>query len=812
MATSRQAAALHAGLLVAAAVFVVWIRTLPLALATVGDDLRPEIQYLGEDGRQHVYLGDYDSYLWLRHARNYLRNGTTCDAIVAGECRDTYTHAPVGRRMRYARSLHIAAIVALQRFVTLFHPRQPLAATAFWVPVVVAVVGVVPAYFLGLRVAGPLGGLAAVVLINVDPLFLRRSFGADNDVWNVVLPLWMVWAAVEAIVAPTAGRRIAWALVAAVFSALHGAVWRGWIFGAGVVAIALVVDAVARAVRARAIGRTALVDAALALVVLAAGAAVARWIGGPEDLSRLAGSHGLVWPDTFTTVSELAPQSVAEMAAESGGRAYFLLAFVGALLAALPSYGWRLWDGIVLVAGIAVGTFALAPGDPGGRATFPLLAVALAAALALGVRDVTPRQRAGLVLVVWLVAGAARANAVRFILLMVAPLGLLAALTLGRAHEALRALVARRLAGTPLRLASGALLVLVATAAVPALRRGAGVARDYGPRIDDAWWDTLVHIRDTTSPDAIVDTWWDYGHWAKYVAERRVTMDGASLRTHIPYWPARALLAPTEREAIGLLRMLNCGSDATPEPEGRGGAWARVVGYGIAPRAALSMIIALASLDRTGAADRLAAQGLPAAAVEDVLRSTHCTPPPAYLVLSADLGRLVGWRRLGAWNFERDTPGPDAGYLVHEWLPCKVVGGDGSAWQCAIGKPIDASGRVLLGLGFRSDAPSRSRAYFERAGARDGRPDQVGTPGLLLVADAAGVEEIAFPDATEPGLAFLVDTVGRRVLAGPPFLIRSTYTRLLYLGPEHTPHFTKVDDRLGKWGERVVAWRIEPTP
>ena len=45
---------------------------------------------------RHVYLGDFDSYLWLRMARNLLRHGTACDAIVAGECRDNHAHAPVG--------------------------------------------------------------------------------------------------------------------------------------------------------------------------------------------------------------------------------------------------------------------------------------------------------------------------------------------------------------------------------------------------------------------------------------------------------------------------------------------------------------------------------------------------------------------------------------------------------------------------------------------------------------------------------------------------------------------------------------------
>ncbi len=75
-------------------------------------------------------------------------------------------------------------------------------------------------------------------------------------------------------------------------------------------------------------------------------------------------------------------------------------------------------------------------------------------------------------------------------------------------------------------------------------------------------------LRQQSPPNAIVNTWWDYGYWAKYAAERRVNNDGGSLRTHIPYWTARVLAAPSERESAGLLRMLDCGSDATPEAEG----------------------------------------------------------------------------------------------------------------------------------------------------------------------------------------------------------------------------------------------------
>ena len=137
------------------------------------------------------------------------------------------------------------------------------------------------------------------------------------------------------------------------------------------------------------------------------------------------------------------------------------------------------------------------------------------------------------------------------------------------------------------------------------MRQGYAAARSYLPKLNAAWWSTLSVLRQQSPPDAIVNTWWDYGYWTKYVAERRVNNDGGSLRTHIPYWTARALAAPTERESAGLLRMLDCGSDATPEAEGNEGAYGKLLSYGVDGLKAEAIIL------RTGADGSPAGAGIP---------------------------------------------------------------------------------------------------------------------------------------------------------------------------------------------------------
>src|SRR5262249_46398106 len=118
-------------------------------VAATRDRLASAYTYRAEDGRDHVYLGDLDSYLWLRRARQYLRTGTTCDMVAQGDCRDLHTLAPVGSSMRYARSIHIAAIVAVQRIASWLRPRWPLPSSAMLVPVIVGAVGGLPAFALG---------------------------------------------------------------------------------------------------------------------------------------------------------------------------------------------------------------------------------------------------------------------------------------------------------------------------------------------------------------------------------------------------------------------------------------------------------------------------------------------------------------------------------------------------------------------------------------------------------------------------------------------------------------------------------------
>jgi dolichyl-phosphooligosaccharide-protein glycotransferase len=823
-------------LALAAAGVAAWVQLVPLALPGVAD--RAPLTFRGGDGREHVYLGNFDSYLFVRHARRLLRTGTACDAWVHGECRDTLGNAPVGRTSRYHGGLHVLVIATLHALVSWLVPGFPITSSAALVPVLTAALTALVGYAIGLRLAGPLGGLAAAVVITATPAFLTRTTGADNDVWNVLLPLALVWVATEALAARDARRASLWMVAAGAVVGLHAATWSGWTLAYGVVLFAVlarvlvlaarVLLAKVPAARREALDEVVRAGIALAVFWLAAGAAVAgagaeqRYVTAPVDLVRplvdaitpttggddrtaAGGDPTDLWPDNLASVGEMQPIGATRVIRELGGTAYVVVAGVGALLC-----------------------------------------------LVLGLRSTRDEPAAGgaLIAAVWLLAVAPFVfDAARHVVLLVPAVGLCVGAALGRLHGLLVGVV-ERFAPRLRRIAGALAFAALAAALWPEISAGHAAIARVRPAMNDAWWDALEAIRDRTPEDAIVVTWWDWGHFTTFVAERRVLADGASQRTHVPHWIARALLASSEAETLGILRMLACGSDAAGEREEAEGAIGKLRAAGLTAVEAHEVVIALAVLSRDDADARLRDRGLDAARTADVLASTHCTPPPSYLITTSKLRLLSFWAARGTWDLRRayaarrarDLPEDDAVAEMQERLGlsagearglwqearavdvakledfvapplrsltgarCRDVRG---AWRCRTRVPLDGDMRIDA-VDVVPSVPARTRVAVRRP-PEDAT--EIAMPGTVVIADGTTLRKVALvpvADMTRLGdVGVLIDVPGRRVLVGPPAALSSTIADLLYLEGRYARRFTKFDERTWPGGERVVTWQID---
>lgn len=217
--------------------------------------------------------------------------------------------------------------------------------------------------------------------------------------------------------------------------------------------------------------------------------------------------------------------------------------------------------------------------------------------------------------------------------------------------------------------------------------------------------------------------------------------------------------------------------------------------------AAYDTVLALAPLDRETARAYLLARGLDADAADDMLASTHCTPPPTYLLLSSLMAAKGSWSWIGSWDPRRDGAGtarPDPACLLPQWSACTETG-DG-AWSCPPVTSMRGRPQSIDAVELRPDAPTRTRV--RTAGAER-------IPAVVLLAGAdSDVQEVATDPPHDDQLAVLIDVPGRRVLAGSPDLLRSTFTRLLFLDARFMPGFQLVDDRTGYGDERVRTWRV----
>jgi hypothetical protein len=864
-------------LVLAAAATALWIRLLPLALngATPAD--RTQLTYADAHGGEHLYLGGDDSFYWVRLARTYLDTGTVCDTVVDGECRDLQGLAPAGRRVEYVHSLHVLTIAALHRLLAFIAPAQPLPASAFVASLIVGLLGVVPAFAIGRRLAGALGGLFAAVLVCANPLFIVRSAGADNDAWNVTLPLFMTWTVIAAMQASKPWRQAGWVAAAILVAGLHALTWKGWVLTYGVLFAALVTHAVTVVVGAarreeRSIWRVGDVRRIATVLILYCVGAVSvgmvtvggfgtvktyversvKFVRAVPVERRLAASD--LWPDPFTTVTEFTPEDFRGIADQMGGAPYFFAGWLGLMLLFLPRRDWAPPDFAMLIGGTCAYWCLLGVTSPSRGIVLAVLALPLVMALLRSVvsGDVVDHglRGAGIVVSIWYLAALSLAfDGSRFAMLLVPPFGIACGVAAGRFYEWLLPF-GRRLSAVPSSVYRATAFLVVCLFLVAPLRLAQRVVGGYLPRVNDAWWGTFTRIRDESPPQTIVTTWWPYGYWAAYAAQRRVTADGGTVRSHVSHWLARALFAPSEREAVGLLRMLDCGSDPSPLADEPVGAYQQLLAQGLDEVAAYDAVVELARRDRDGAEVYLRELGMGESTVTQISSSTHCDPPPAYLVLTDEMVGTDGWKYLGSWDVHRaylvrqlgarpeaeivrelvdrfryppdealalaqraagvtdersrrQFIAPHGGFLTPAWVPCHPAGAD---MVCPLSGRVDVRGGGMDAFIYHRDAPAAGRLGRRVRGLMT---EEALAPAAVVIAGADRLEAVVPTDATPMLLGVLVDTVNARVLVGSPDMLRSTFAHLIFLDGRYSRALRKSDERIGFRGERVLAWRVD---
>jgi hypothetical protein len=152
-----------------------------------------------------------------------------------------------------------------------------------------------------------------------------------------------------------------------------------------------------------------------------------------------------------------------------------------------------------------------------------------------------------------------------------------------------------------------------------------------------------------------------------------------------------------------------------------------------------------------------------------------------------------------------------AGYLSADWLPCFAAGpGD---LECPMDDlqdvPLSATEKLHT-IVIRQGTEPAVTLHMVSGPDSQAKPGRFSaSPGTIIVAQGNRLSETVTPNSDYPDLAILFDADRKRVLAGPRNLIRSVFTRLMFLGRGYSQIYDREDDERGYGGERVTTWRID---
>ena len=841
-----------------------------------------------------TYLLGIDPYHYLRQARNIVETGRGADEVRNGTPWNTYKLAPVG--VAQETLLHEIISARLFNIVKFFRPGAKLFNLFFWMPVLVSVWSVVPAFFIARRKGGRLAGFAGSMLVGLNAAFLSRTVAgfSDTDAYNVTFPLFIAWVFLETLLAKGWKSRSVCAVTTGLLTGIYSKTWHCWWYmfdlillimiahlGFNILRACLEEKSFVRAIAAEKTRRSATI---IAMIVLSSGLFVSLFAGLHSFLSaplsflpftamRQAATASL-WPLVFTTIGELEKISMQTVLARmagghSGAVFYFSFAYIGVILSMLPTGGMKRQDGLlvvcaVLILAVVVGISAL---DVSPLLHVALLLVPVAAGLVRLLKDNRVADASYAVfLSVWFVVSVYVAlQGSRFALLLVPAYCVALGVFIGQAYRITRNL----LESTGKRVWTGraVFVVIVSALLVHPVVMADRMAESRLPVMNDAWWRALTGIRKESAPDAVITSWWDYGHWFKAVADRRVIFDGSVPNTPIAHWVGRALSTSNEKEAVGILRMLGCGSGtafdrlscalqrvdsaADVEPETI-----------IRARAILDEILVID--DRSEAVAKLAELAeLDIRAAEEIAELTHGRPPENYLITSGDMIEKAGaWGHFGIWDFKRayvsvvlaeqemdravpviarilDTSREDAVAIYSEavslrndqaatWIspwPCYVAGpGDCSVAADHMFCPFDAElqmqeGEIIRLIGALVDTNDFNRTslmircYSEETG--EAMYEEVGPkPRAVHFGTGTSLVEHVFAadpmETTELDLVIWPGATGYRALVASHEISASMFTRLFFMGGMYTSRFEKrAHENCPIKGDTIIVWKVK---
>ena len=642
----------------------------------IGEQIKATSAYFKsffQDENGKNYMPDIDPYYWYRYVKNIVEHGYLGDILKDGRSFDTHQLAPLGRFVT-PDMFHIYFLAYFYKALHFLVPSITIMRSMFYYPVFVSALSALLVFLIARKIAGNLGGLFAGLMMAINAAFLGRTlFGhADSDAWVVFFPLLVTWLFVVTIDAKSMLKVAIITAIAGFFTGMYSFAWNGWwnIFDFLLATIAvtflylvLVNFKDIKASMRFVLHNTALRNLVIAGLIYFLSTAVfvslfSGWhsfrtsFGGPLGFPSIkAPVETDLWPNVLTTVAELNEGSIDGIINSVGGNFLFFISLLGIILAISRSDGIKKFDFAYIIATVffygSYFIFRKIGFDVSviGLLIWIMLPVLLRIAISIYKKDSSYDFKLSILLSFWIASTIfASIKGIRFTLLLAPAFSVAFGVALGRIYIYISRLLAKELKIHKV-IGSGILIVLFLLLYINPTRGAINAAKSDIPLINDAWYNSLNSIKQSSSKDAIITSWWDFGHHFKALTDRRVTFDGTTQTSPAAHWVGKLLMIDDEKKSVGILRMLDCGHNR---------AYDTLYKINNDTHKSIRILNEIIVLDRKEAFERLLGYGLTKQQAENVLSYTHCDPPEAYFIASEDMiGKSGVWSHFGSWDFER---------------------------------------------------------------------------------------------------------------------------------------------------------------
>ncbi len=626
-----------------------------------------------QNDKGQTYLLAIDPYFWMRKAENIVEHGYPGDIIkeVDGKKVQWNDHmlAPKGREIT-PDEFHPYFEAYLYKFLRIFNKDLELMKVAFYIPVIISALSVIPAFFIARKFGGNFAGFVAAVFIATHTSFLNRTVGgfSDTDAYNVFFPLFVLWLYIESLGSKNTTKSIAFTASSGLLVGLYSFAWGGWwyivdfIIAASIIYLAYYFLSDIKEIKkgfVKFVKRAEVRNILLTLLVFLISSAVFVTLFRSYSTLEEAWRSPLyftqikevgiskIWPNVFTTVAEQNEASLSTIISNIGGKFLFFVSLIGILLIMMGKGSKNKRNMWFITISILWVYFILNIVADDLNLFFILLIVPIIAGLVLLIMEGSKKAdvKIAVLLIIWYLSTIyASTKGVRWVLLLVPAFSIAFGIALGKIYQYLGSIAVKELNINKV-IARIVIIVLLCLLLVGPWNSAKSIAKQEIPSMNDAWWNSLEKIKLESEPNAIINSWWDFGHWFKTIADRAVTFDGTSQNSPQAHWIGKVLLTNDEDTAVGILRMLDCGAnDAFDELNKiiNDTAHSIEIIYDIVPK------------NKDGAKKILLGHNISKEQTDLILTKTHCDPPEDYFIASEDMvGKSGVWAHFGSWDFNR---------------------------------------------------------------------------------------------------------------------------------------------------------------